>query len=66
MFLGLQWYWWLAIAALAYVHPLFLGVKGGKVVQIVHGAQIGVQVRELKQHADFPEKFLAVGVRSKT
>ena len=48
------------VQQLAYVPPLFLMVKGCKVVQVIHGTQIGVQIRKLKQHADFLEKFLPV------
>ena len=44
-----------------YVPPLLLGVERGEIVQIVHCAQIGVQIGELKQDTDLLKKFRAVG-----
>ena len=38
------------------------GIERGEIVQIVYGAQIGVQVGKLKQDADLLKKFLAVEV----
>ena len=48
------------VQQLIHIPPLLFGVEGSEILQIVHGAQIGVQVGKLKQDADFLKKFLTV------
>ncbi len=49
------------IQQLPHIPPLLLGIERSEIVQIVYGAQIGVQVGKLKQDANLLKKFLAVG-----
>ena len=48
------------VQQLPHVPPLLLGVERGEILQIVHGAQIGIQIGELKENADLLKELRAV------
>ena len=50
------------VQQLPHIPPLLPGIERGEIVQIIHGAQIGVQIGELKEDANLLEKFLPMGI----